>query len=97
MKNFTKIVAAANPTAIPMVETGFGLWLLAQKKKPSSRQMVTIPLYLATFGYEKGRDVINSDVIRNLGYIHSDYWFKRMEAHPVSQPVGYYEIIDDGE
>ena len=84
MKNFTKIVVAKNPGDMPMVETHFGLWLLDQVK-PSSRQMVTIPLYLETFGYEKGRDVINSDVIRNLGYIHSDYWYKRMKAHPVSR------------
>jgi hypothetical protein len=85
MKNFTRIVAAANPTDIPMVKTHFGLWLLDQKKKPSSRQMVTIPLYLEAFGYEKGRDVINSSVIRTLGTIHSNYWYKRMKAHPVSR------------
>ena len=96
MKNFTKIILEANPTAMPMVKTHFYLWLLAQEK-PSSRQMVTIPLYLATFGYEKGRDVINEPAIKALGYIHSEYWYKRMKAHPVSQPVGYYSLIDDGE
>jgi hypothetical protein len=68
MTDFTKKVDELNPAEIPMVETDFGLWLLAQKKKPSSRQMVTIPLYLETLGYERGKDVIDSRVISNLGY-----------------------------
>ena len=60
MKDFTKQVADLNPSDIPMVKTHFGMWLLGRKKKPSSRQMVTIPLYLETLGYERGRDVIDS-------------------------------------
>ncbi len=85
MRNFTKIVEEKNPADIPMVETDFGLWLLAQVKKPSSRQMVTIPLYLETLGYERGKDVIDSSVISTLVYIHSNYWYKRMKAHPVRE------------
>jgi len=96
MKDFTKQISGLNPTDMPMVETDFGQWMLGQLR-PSSRQMVTIPLYLESFGYEKGRDVIDKSVIRILGYIHSDYWYKRMKAHPVSQPVGYYSLVDDGE
>ena len=96
MKNFTKEVEARNPTDMPMTQTDFGQWLLEQPK-PSSRQMVTIPIYLGSLGYEKGRDVIDSSVIRTLGHIHSQYWFKRMKAHPVSQPVGYYSLIDAGD
>jgi hypothetical protein len=96
MKDFTKQVSGLNPSEIPMVDTHFGMWMLDQAK-PSSRQMVTIPLYLATLGYEKGRDVISSETIRLLGHIHSHYWFKRMKAHPVSQPVGYYDLVDTGE
>ena len=84
MKNFTKEVEARNPTDIPMVETDFYQWMLEQPR-PSSRQMVTIPIYLETLGYEKGRDVIDKSVIKTLGYIHSEYWYKRMKAHPVSR------------
>lgn len=97
MKNFTKQVEDLNPSDIPMIDTHFGMWLLGREKKPSSRQMVTIPLYLETLGYERGRDVIDSRVIRILGFIHSDYWYKRMKAHPVSQCVGYYDLVDAGE
>ncbi len=97
MKNFTKIVDDKNPADIPMVKTDFGLWLLAQKKKPSSRQMVTIPLYLETLGYERGRDVIDSRVISNLGYIHSDYWYTRMKAHPMIQQCGIIHLVDSGD
>jgi hypothetical protein len=97
MNDFTKKVDDLNPGTTPMVKTDFGLWLLAQKKKPSSRQMVTIPLYLETLGYERGKDVIDSRVISNLGYIHSDYWYKRMQAHDMSQRVGYYDLVDTGD
>jgi hypothetical protein len=97
MNDFTKKVDDLNPGDRPMVKCDFGLWLLAQKKKPSSRQMVTIPLYLETLGYERGKDVIDSRVISNLGYIHSDYWYKRMKAHPVSQPCGIINLVDTGE
>lgn len=96
MKNFTKLIAGKNPTDITMADTDFGQWLLGQLR-PSSRMMVAIPIYLESFGYEKGRDVINSSLIRTLGYIHSEYWYKRMKAHPVSQPVGYYSLVDTGD
>jgi hypothetical protein len=96
MKNFTKQVSALNPADIPMVDTHFGMWMLDQVKL-SSRQMVTIPLYLATLGYEKGRDVIDSETIRLLGHIHSQHWFKRMKARPVSHPIGYYSLVDTGD
>ncbi len=96
MKNYTKKVSELNRASEPMVASHFHVWLMAGPK-PSSRQMVTIPLYLASLGYEKGRDVIDSSVIRILGHIHSHYWYKRMKAHPVSQPVGYYSLIDAGE
>ncbi len=96
MKNFTKEVEARNPTDMPMTKTDFGMWLLEQER-PSSRQMVTIPIYLESLGYEKGRDVIDKSVIRTLGHIHSQYWWKRMKAHPVSQPVGYYSLIENGD
>jgi len=99
MKNFTKKVDALNPGDMAMVKTDFGQWLLGHIEKPSSRQMVTIPLYLASLGYERGTDVIDSIVIRNLGYIHSDYWYKRMKAHPMIQQCGVIHIdgIDTGD
>lgn len=96
MKNFTKLIAGKNPDDIPMVETDFYQWMLEQLR-PSSRQMVTIPLYLATLGYEKGRDVISSETIRLLGHIHSNYWWIRIKARPVSHPVGYYSLIENGD
>lgn len=96
MKNFTNQVVELNPASVPMTETAFWQWLDAGEK-PSSRQMVTIPLYLETLGYEKGRDVIDAWVIRLLGHIHSHWWYKRIKARPVSHPVGYYELVDSGD
>ncbi len=96
MKNFTKEVESRNPTDITMADTDFGQWLLEQLR-PSSRMMVAIPIYLESLGYWKGRDVIDKSVIRTLGHIHSQYWFKRMKAHPVSQPVGHYSLVDNGD
>ncbi len=92
MKNFTKEVMALNPSSVPMIETHFHKWL-AEGPKPSSRQMVTIPEYLATFGFERGRDVISGTAIDCLGYIHTNYWWMRIKARPVSHPVGYYELL----
>ncbi len=96
MKNFTKEVLAKNPVDQSMIESHFHQWLV-DGPKPSSRQMVTIPLYLETLGYEKGRDVINNEAIKILGYIHSNYWYIRIKARPVSHPVGYYSLIENGD
>jgi hypothetical protein len=96
MKNFTKQVLAVNSATVPMVESHFHKWL-TDGPKPSSRQMVTIPLYLATFGYEKGRDGISSQAIKTLGYIHTNWWMIRIKARPVSHPVGYYSLIENGD
>lgn len=84
MKDFTKIVSARNLASAPMIESDFHKWMSAGSK-PSSRQMVTIPLYLETLGYEKGREVINSEAIKVLGYIHTNWWMIRIEARPVNR------------
>jgi hypothetical protein len=96
MKNFTKEVLGLNPGDQPMIKSDFHSWMLAQTKL-SSRQLVAIPLYLESLGFEKGRDVIDSGIFDALGYIHSNYWWVRNKARPVSHPVGYYSLVDNGD
>lgn len=96
MKSFTDEVMARNPADMNMKRTDFWRWMLEQDKL-SSRQMVTIPLYLESLGCRKGRDTVSSRTIRLLGHIHSHYWWVRNQARSVSHPVGYYELVDSGE
>ena len=66
-----KKIIDGNPSDKPMIDCDYYHWL---EDNYSGHKIRDLKAYLFERGFVRGRDILTEETLRNLGYIHSQYW-----------------------